>query len=160
MHIPSDRRFAIAFAGLLLSFSAQASDVGINALKIANANLEACAAGMKTVLASYKPDAATADLKRAVKTGDAVQSLNAVERAVYADLVSNARLCAVAQKGHGAVARHLADMAKAGKAPAAEDEAELTKMNTLLQSTGQAMSAASKLEGFAELMFRVMSGKG
>ena len=160
MHIPSDRRFAIAFASLLLSFSAQASDVGIETLKIANANLEACATGMKTVLANYKPDAVTADLKRAVKTGEAVQSLSAVERAVYSELVGHARLCAVARMGHGAVTKHLADLAKAGKALAAEHEAEMEKLNSLLQSTGQAMGSAIKLEGFAELMFRVMNGKG
>ena len=157
---PSHQHFAVAVTGLLLSLSALAADVGTDTLKANNASLEACATGLRTALASYKPDAATANMKQAVNTGEQVQSLSAAERGVYSGLVSTARLCAAAQKTHSAIFKDLADMAKAGKTPPADAAAEFDKINSLLQATGEAMAAASKIDGFTALMLRVMSGKG
>jgi hypothetical protein len=153
------RRCVVVFGSLLLSLSVHAADVGTDALKAANANLEACGNGMKAALAGYKPGTATALMKRAVKTGEEVQTLGAAERGLYAELLNSARLCAAAHKAHGAVVQHLADLAKGGKALPAETEAEVEKMHGLLRTTAETMVAASKLEGLAEMMFRVMSGK-
>ena len=155
----SVRRLAVVLGSLLLSLSVHAADVGADALKATNANLEACGNGMKAALASYRPGTATVLMKRAVKTGEGVQTLGAAERGIYSGLVSSARLCIVAQQSHSGVVQHLANLAKGSKTLPAEIEAEVEKMHGLLQATAESMVAASKLEGLAELMLRVMSGK-
>ena len=154
------RRLAVVFGSLLLSLSVHASDVGTDALKAANANLEACSNAMKAALANYKPGAATAQMKRALKTGEEVQNLGAVERGIYTALVNSARQCVAAQKSHGAVVQHLSDLAKGGKALPAEIETELEKLHRQIQATGEAMGGATKMEGVPELVLRVMNGKG